>query len=240
MQSYNPEAEVERFINEIRANNQWRKEEIEVIEKMLSESSNINDKAQFVLLRVYLPLLYAHWEGYVKNIFIELNKFLNTLNLEISKFRDEIITLFIIQTHGKLLEVEEFYKKNYSKTREFVSRVISYFQTQEKISLHEKSNTQSNLNYEVLQKLIDSYGMSSDNLTIANENSLSSIETIKKTLDGLLHKRNSIAHGAEMKPPGIEDVKNYKNFIYLLIDGLLNEIRSYLLQEAYLRPDPKR
>ena len=44
----------------------WRKKELTSL-KLLSESSGIATDRQIALLRALVALLYAHWEGFIKN-----------------------------------------------------------------------------------------------------------------------------------------------------------------------------
>lgn len=231
MRPYSPE-DVEDFIREIAENTKWRKEEIDIIETIYVTLQTQAETA--ALLRMYLPLLYAHWEGSVKDIFTSLNKFLNKRDLSLGEVREEIIVLCLNEKFDSLKGEPGFDKRILSKKIKFVNDFVSIFNNG-KISINEKVDTESNLNHRVLIKLIQNYGLQNEGLQIQAIESLSSLDSIQKNLDSLLNKRNHIAHGENIRIPDIKDVQEYRAFLFMLIEAILSEIERYLLEKDFLR-----
>jgi len=95
---------INQFITKLETIYSWRKIELESIEialKILEDEDDISDKS--FLLRGIIALIYAHWEGAIKDIFLEFNDLINSLLKEnsVALTKDSIFILELLLNHHK-------------------------------------------------------------------------------------------------------------------------------------------
>jgi len=82
---------VERFLQEITDDIDWRMEELATVKTLPFRYSLKKEHRQF-LLKYLIPSCYAIWEGFVKNSFEIYTKQLNTLEKDMENFSISIIS----------------------------------------------------------------------------------------------------------------------------------------------------
>lgn len=156
----------------------WRVKEISGL-KMSIESKSLS-LAQATLIRAGVPLLYAHWEGFVKQASQHYLEYVSNLRLKFS----ELSSCFVVFGAKKhLSHVVE------SRRAAVNIAAVNFFRNcaeeRADLSLSNAINTQSNLKSEVFLDIAMSLGVS-----------LTSYSSYSNFIDeSLLARRNAIAHG---------------------------------------------
>lgn len=184
----------------------WRRKELNDIKWLINANADIESK-QRVLLRSGVAMLYAHWEGFIKNTG---KAYLNYVGKRRFKY-NELSTNFLalaIRQKIKFVKIDDI---------DSVIDLVNFFETgmnDRCVGLSkEEVNTKSNLNSLVLKNILTSLGLKSDSF-IAKSNLIDY---------GLLEKRNGIAHGRDV-------LITEKAFIELLDEvlALMNEFRNQI------------
>lgn len=153
----------------------WRKKELKILKDNIPTQKS---PLQLALLRSAVLILYAHWEGYVKNaceLYLEYvtNKGELYINL-----KPQFITLGLDKALRKL-EVRSVKDKSSA-----ISFIINNLQEKSDINIKGSINTKSNLKFSVFE----------DICFVLNLNIIS-FNKYKDLIDDLVNTRNTIAHG---------------------------------------------
>ena len=202
-----------RFIEKTEKEWNWRQRELTFFKQALAKADNYQ---KGVISRAGVILLYAHWEGFIKNISQSfLESFANT-NIDRSP-------RYIIVTH--VARMNEIISKKCNKINR-ASNLLDCISDGAKVcaSIHEIINTESNLDSEILEKIALSVGMSFDEF-----------ETKRQFIDrSFVHERNAIAHGEGRKIKEEEFLRLEKNVISLMDIFKKNIIDSAILANEFL------
>jgi hypothetical protein len=156
----------------------WRVKELSFIKGMIHRA---NGPAQTACIRAGLPILYAHWEGFVKAASAAYVDFVNRQRLTY----EELSPCFVAMAARQHLE-------NLAQTKkarlhiEIVKFFIGNLSERASISDSSKPNTKANLSAEVFENIACAIGVNPANY-----------EAKFKFIDeSLLRRRNEIAHGS--------------------------------------------
>lgn len=202
-----------RVIDEIIESNIWRDGEFA---KFKLNSLNVDEK---LWCRMCIPMIYAHWEGFVVCSLKVLIEHLNTLELNPGKIPTKLIVVGLDDAYKSLSGKQSFVQRV-----DFTDKFKGLFQ--KTIKFKKKINTKSNLNSSVLEELC---AMFSFNYQVFSEH----IDDI----DRLVNIRNSIAHGENSIVPDMKNVTRYIDSVNKLMDILVNEIEQFLSRELFLLKD---
>lgn len=155
----------------------WRLKEIAYVKSNAKSSKSF---AQAALLRAGVPLIYAHWEGFVKSASEAYLEYVANQHLRF----EELASCFVVFAAKK--QVASLIQ---SKRASVNIEIVEFFRNsggkQANISLSNGVNTESNLSSVVFENIATSLGISVDRY-IAYANLLDK---------SLLERRNKIAHG---------------------------------------------
>ena len=197
------------LIDEIQIENNWRDGELAVFkvnpQKVDSPLWN----------RMCLPMIYAHWEGYVVSSLKLLIGHLNDLKLCPSEVQTKLIVLGLGTSYKSLSGKQSFEQKI-----KFTDNFKDIFQ--KAIKFKKEVDTKSNLNSKVLFELCTIFGF---NFDVFNE--------VVADIDRVVMLRNKIAHGENAIIPTAESIDNYIIAITLATDLLLVEIDDFISSESY-------
>lgn len=195
----------------------WRLREISDLKAVIKRS---DQSFQTSLLRSFIPIAYAHWEGFVRGCAL---KYFQHIVLK-RKSYSELIPQFHLNFHLK--SIDSFYnrKAGISSKCMFLSQVLSS-QDMRFVKLDQKIvDTRSNLNFRVLQDICIICGLEGDGF-----------DKYEDFLDKeLLGRRNSIAHGEEVFL-GIEDLDIVSSKTTEIMRLFRNKIENAAVQKSYLR-----
>lgn len=198
------------LIDEIQVENNWRDGELAVFK--------VNPQKVDAPLwnRMCLPMIYAHWEGYVVSSLKLLIGHLNSLELTPSKVPTNLIVLGLGAKYKSLSGKQSFDQKVI-----FTDSFKEIFQKE--IKFKKDVDTKSNLNGGVLKELCKVFGFNFDVFS-----------DVTGDIERIVMFRNRIAHGENSILPDSENIEKYILSITQATDLLLTEIESFLSNEKFL------
>ncbi|WP_304543228.1 MAE_28990/MAE_18760 family HEPN-like nuclease [Sulfurimonas microaerophilic] len=192
----------------------WRRKELTIIQNKIPTTKNA---MQSVFLRSAVPLLYAHWEGFVKVTLSCYLEYVSSKHLTNDKLQYSFLALSLQNKIGDL-EVNSIINKT-----KVVETLFNEYTNRSNIPKKGIINTKSNLKYDVFQEM----------LLILNLEE-SSFSAKKDLINDLVDMRNHIAHGEYLQV----DLKLYNEFhndIIALFEVIKTQIENNALLEKYKR-----
>lgn len=193
----------------------WRKHELSAVR------SNVADARRFAkdtAIRAGIALLYAHWEGTIKNIATYYLEYVSMLGLPYGQLKPNFLAIAL---KYNLKSFEESSKTTIHTT--VVADIINSQNTKSKIPVEGIIKTNSNLNSEIFVEIMATIGLECTDY----ENSYRLIDTV------LLQKRNMIAHGERLEALDLDESRYYE--IHDKILGLLQKFSNQVLNAAILK-----
>lgn len=198
-----------RVIEEIVASNDWRDGEFAKMKV------NAHAVEEVLWCRMCVPMIYAHWEGYVVTSLRILIDHLNELGLVANEMPTKLVVVGLADSYKKLSGKQSFEQKI-----DFTNRFRQLLQ--ETVKFTKRIDTRSNLKSEVLKDLCTMYGFE-----------YSRFNEISADIDRLVHIRNSIAHGENSFVVTMENISRYIDAVTKAMDFLREEIDQFLRNEHY-------
>jgi MAE_28990/MAE_18760-like HEPN len=194
----------------------WRKKELIYIKTLIEK--NRYRTVQSTLLRSGTAILYAHWEGFVKNAATSYVEFVARQNLKYSELAPNFLALAVKK---QLNEAQGSYRAViFTKVVDFL---ITGLESKCLIQWDDAIKTQSNLNSEVLKDIICILGLD-----------YSLYETKEKIIDEtLLRSRNEIAHGQYLLIEFNQYIELHHEIISLM-DLFRDQIENAAIAKTYL------
>ncbi|MEY4504209.1 MAG: hypothetical protein RL154_502 [Pseudomonadota bacterium] len=204
---------LDNIFNEITLDINWRSDELKKIENI---SLNLTGSELKIFLKSMIPLLYAHWEGFVVSSLKIVFKYLNNLKLNSDSYCNIYLTTAYEQTLKSLDDSTGFEKRK--------KHLINLYQVFKKeVKLNEKIDTKSNLNFDTLTEICQKINVDINNFS-----------DYKEDLNQLVHIRNSIAHGENAYSfDDFEAIKAYVDLIEDLMLDFQSALQDLLKQEKY-------
>ncbi len=187
-----------------------------------------NEKAKKAKIRAGVALLYAHWEGFIKQLANWYYDFVSFQSHNISDLSESFASI-ILRAELKILE-----NSNKIKDHQRVIKMIfegmnktAYFSSKSPIRT-------SNLKFEIFEDVCILLGI--DPIEFESRYKRGFDRNIRLTIDeDLVGQRNSIAHG-EYLPISIEE---YKKLYDIVVNGFLYNFKEIVMDCAtnkkYLR-----
>ena len=155
----------------------WRKKELSYIKSSVSLAS---DPVKPLQIRIGILLLYAHWQGYIKNVGSWYINYLKHLKLNYCDFKENLIALSLKS------KIKECGLANKTEIHaEIVNILINELSTEADFPFKDGIDTTSNLKYEILSDILFTLGLDDSHYKL--KENLINIR--------LLDSRNKIAHG---------------------------------------------
>lgn len=199
-----------RVVQEISEANSWRDGEFA---KFKVNSTGVEESLWF---RMCIPMIYAHWEGYVVDSLKTLISHLNSLNLDPTSVQTNLVVVGMGDSYKRLSG-----KQSFEQRVEFTDKFSQLFKGS--LEFSRKVNTRSNLKSSVLKELCVMFGLRFEEFGV-----------FASDIDTLVHIRNSIAHGENSVLPDQNNILKYINSVSSATDVLLIEIERFLDSETYL------
>lgn len=167
----------------------WRRIELQALKAAISSAEKQAPGAPLTraLARSGVTMLYAHWEGFVKDACQAYVDFIAKRRLKCAELNDGLLTTVLVALGRRALAGDE------AGVRELVGAIRSPDSSRAFIPKKTIVDTKSNLRFSVLSEILTGIGFSIDDFATKNQ-------LIDKSLcDG----RNSVAHGRDYFPdPG--------------------------------------
>lgn len=190
----------------------WRRKELTLLKSKIPIEKN---SLQSAMLRSAVPLLYAHWEGFVKLTMSYYLEYISRKNLKHSELKHTFIALSL---QNKLGDLSNSSIENRTKIIDFIFNEID---KQSNIPRKNIINTKSNLKFDVLKEIL--FILDLDD---------SHIDSQKELIDDLVAERNFIAHG-EQKLIDYQTYEYFFNDIISLMEYLKTTIENNAILEKY-------
>ncbi|MFY7786956.1 MAG: MAE_28990/MAE_18760 family HEPN-like nuclease [Thermoflexibacteraceae bacterium] len=206
----------DNLLESITIENKWRETDFANMKRIYENLSSSND-LQKMFLRMCVPYIYAHWEGYAMSSLKLLLGFLNDLQLS---YNDVTVNLFVLSLGDKFSFLKG--KQSFEQRCEFSNNFLSTLSNKE-LKFDKKSiSSKSNLNADVLEELCQIFGF--------NFNNFSNYTT---GLNQLVNIRNHIAHGENGYKLDLDKLGNYMELVTNLNLILFTEIKRFIEEENY-------
>ena len=200
----------------------WRKVELSEIFFDLQAQSDKPDNTKQRFIKYGIVLLYSHWEGAVKTI---AEYYLNYVSCQRLNYK-ELKRNFLMLGVRDLIEVSGSTQKSTKRT-ELISTIFSKQDQQSNIPVKNVISANSNLNFEILEEIFATIGIS-----------LTPFNTYSTWIDSkLLQNRNYIAHGENFnRLDGVVTIEDYSELhdkIVRAIDLFAEMIKDAAQNEEY-------
>ncbi len=207
----------ERLMQELEAEREWRVRELRNIKLLYKEIDSELRKEDFSVsyLRMIIPMIYAHWEGFVVQSYKIVFEFINKMELSTSEVTPKILTYANNHSYNYLKGKHSFRQKC-----EFTKKFLDILN--KNIKIEGKIETDSNLKYEVLERLLDLFDIDANKF-----------KGYRAKLNELVNIRNSIAHGENGYILSFEDIERNISFITESIDELLVEEVNFIVEKRF-------
>lgn len=194
----------------------WRRRELLLYNSELKKGSAEVSRA---LLRGSVALLYAHWEGFIKNACHYYLCYLSACSISFSQLIPELAALAL-----RARISEAILAKKIAMRAELVRDIRDRAQERAKIpNTRDAVKTESNLSYTVLVEILTSVGCDADRYAMYED----------LIDDQLVNSRNKIAHGenANIAWPEWEDLSSQ---IFWMMDDIATQLVNAAVERSYL------
>jgi hypothetical protein len=200
----------------------WRRIELQALKAAITDAERQSPGAPLsrALARSGVAMLYAHWEGYVKDSCTAYVEFITRRRLRCDELCDGLLRT-VLESLGRRAATGD--EEALSALMDAIRRSGDSRARIPKLSM---VDTKSNLRYKVLCEILAQIGFSAEDFM-----------TKDKLIDvSLCDRRNSIAHGRENFPtPG--DFTTLLNEVFEMMERIGDIIMSGARQKSYRRPD---
>lgn len=198
---------VEKLVDHLDQDLGWRKKELTSIITSTSHKKNSDVK-----LRIGMAILYAHWEGYIKNAGSYYILYIKQLELKYEELSENFIAIALKNTFCTCLESNKT-----SIHTKLVDILVNNLSTIAPIPYYNLIETRSNLNWKVFKEILDTLGLESSFYVIKD-----------KQVNKLVDSRNGVAHGQRVYFDEEEFLDLYKDIV-----NILDSFKEQIIQSAY-------
>lgn len=193
----------------------WRRKELTALKANIYGARN---SAKSTALRSGIALLYAHWEGLVKNVATAYLNYVSNKRLRYNQLKDNF---FALSVKDGLKEFDETLKA--SRYNKIIIDIRSKKNDKSCIPYENVIKTKSNLNSDIFVEIMETIGLD-----------YSSYESQFKLLDGVLLKmRNEIAHGERVESLSLDEERF--NEIYDKVIRMMDQFRTQIQNAVALK-----
>lgn len=196
----------------------WRREELSALKNLIT-TKNFSPSKHNALLRSGITILYAHWEGYIKESGTCYLEFVSRRQLLYCDLKSNFVAIAMKE---KLKDAQETNKATiFAEAAEFILHRAS---EQSKIPYEGIVSTGSNLSSSILREIICLLGLD-----------YSFFESKENLIDErLLYRRNVIAHG-EYISLDRDEYFELQEQVLLMMEDFRTQIENNAVAESYRR-----
>jgi hypothetical protein len=227
-----------------------RKETLLTI-KTLPIRYNFNEEDRAFFYAQAIPMIYAVWEGYIQKCFEKFIEHINNMSIETEKITETIIR-FVAENTVKIQnypkeDKEKF--KYFNRLRAFFSQII--------VNLPIQVDTESNLGFNITNKILETFGLDKFKEYIKLNNVPEVIRNTyfpsipdptyplkselgnkdEKTANNLLFLRNAITHGNMGDAIEYTQVIRFTFLVEFLMDEVFEKIKEGYEAQTYLKEE---
>lgn len=191
----------------------WRKKELTFIKGNIIPSKP-NYKTH---LRTGILILYAHWEGFIKNACEIYLSYIKFQRLKYNELKENFIA------YSLKSQLKNFQQTNKSTVHtQIVDFIVNKRNERAVFPVENSVNTASNLNSKILCEILTTVGLNYDTYELKNN----LIDNV------LLKNRNSIAHGQYVELTDV-DYKNLHKEVLWMMDDIKTNLSNAVVLEKY-------
>ncbi len=203
----------EDFFDALNEDLAWRKKELTYVKSNIRVGTP-NYKTN---LRSGVLLLYAHFEGYIKNACENFLKYLKLKRLNYNELKENLLAISIKN------ELKSFEESNKVTVHcQIVDFILNQLNQRATIPTENIIKTGSNLNSNILREILTSVGIDYSNYELKSN----LIDQI------LLKNRNSIAHGEYVLLDDIEFSDLHREILFIM-DDIKDKLTNIVTLEEY-------
>lgn len=237
------------FRDTMRADIEEREKSLQRI-RLIPTLYDFKEQDRYLFLKYSVVIIYAIWEGFLREIFNTYIKELNKLEIQWNEANNFLIVYHVENTFKELGS----YPKDINKKIEFIDKIHS-FSKSETIAIQPFINTESNADFEVVNKLLSMFNLKKFAEVIETDmvsddqrkNLFPEIKRPKYKLreelgkkDGvktsLLHFRNNIAHGHDsVITVEQKDIDRFILLVEILMQEIFDKISEGYTNKTYLK-----
>lgn len=185
---------------------------------------DFNEKDEQLFLNYSVPAIYAVWEGFIQTSFQTYIQELNKLDLSVNTICKPLLVYHMESSFKQFREYPE--KLNGKVT--FFEKLNQFYQS-EFIDISRTVNTESNVGFNVLNKILKTF-----NLDLIPEYPQPRYSLLQELDMFLLKTRNSVAHGQNSIVINREDLDRAIKLIEMLMDLVFEKIVQGFESQSYL------
>lgn len=205
----------DEFQDAIDSETAWRKKELSSISSNIATSKK---SAKTTSLRAGIALLYAHWEGLIKNLATYYLCYVSFQNCRYDELKPNFMALAINK------EIKLFRESNKASIHNrVVNKVRTEGSNKAKIPYEDVIKTGSNLNSSIFIEIMETIGLDYTEY----EPSFVMVD------DVLLKMRNGIAHGERLESIDLDE--NRFKEIYDVVTDLMSKFVIQITNAVYLK-----
>ncbi|MDH5561418.1 MAG: MAE_28990/MAE_18760 family HEPN-like nuclease [Deltaproteobacteria bacterium] len=194
----------------------WRKKEILNCRVLIATKGGLPDKT---LLRAGIPLLYAHWEGAIKESSKLLLSFINSQKIELKSLKTCFIYLAITRHISEILETKQSHVANSA-----IDLLTNRLNEKAFLQIDGAIKTDSNLNSDLFENITNTIGI--DHTKYKHYSNLIDLH--------LLKKRNEISHG-ENKQISQGDFMELSSKVLDILNLFKTDLENTAFTKSYLK-----
>lgn len=202
------------WAKEIEDDLSWREGELGILKLIASGASHDSSKYSS-LLRALWALLYAHYEGFCKFMWVLYLGEIEKENLPRESL-EHGLCIFSLQKEFKVFRT--------SNDTDLFQRILSNKILKTRVSFPDRFEEESNLWPNVLIENCSKIGISCEE---AKNN--------KKFLSTLVARRNDIAHGKKMQIKDLVEYQTYEDIAFLVMHEIAVSVAHNLENKSYLK-----
>ena len=200
----------EEFQDAVDSETAWRKKELSALASNIATSKNA---AKSTALRSGIALLYAHWEGLVKNIATIYLCYVSFQNCKYNELKPNFMALAINK------EIKLFTESNKATLHnKVVNKIRTEGEYKAKIPYEDVIKTGSNLNSTIFIEIMETIGLDYSEYVLIDE--------------VLLKMRNEIAHGERVESINLDENRFIE--IYSVINEIMKKFVTQVTNAVYL------
>ncbi|MCF3609339.1 hypothetical protein L2E81_23210 [Planktothrix agardhii 1033] len=201
--------------------------------RLLCPRYDFSSEDEGLFLNYSIPIVYSIWEGFIQTSFQIYIRELNKLNLNINNI---CLPILIHHIESEFSQFKQYPKKeNLEKKISFFATLGRFYQCNT-LEISAKVNTESNVNFNVLKRILKDFNLG----TIPEYPELG--YSLSKELEFLLKIRNNVAHGENSIVVKTEELKlkreHLERAIQLvdrLMDLVFERIKTGFTNKSYFR-----
>ena len=192
----------------------WRLKEIANLKVVVRSSENLNKKTA---VRAAIPLLYGHWEGFIKSASTNYLEYVNGQSLKYSELKSCFVVFGVKRKINDLID-----SKNSNVSISTLEFLRDELDEKAKLKIESAIRTEFNLSSKVFSNIANSIGINTQNY----ESRYNLID------ESLLNRRNHIAHG-EYLDVDSDGFRELADEILFLLRSYKTDIENAVSLEEY-------